>query len=222
MNIAEFQRWLIVRGAPITADGVAGPQTRAAIAQVFTSRQPPTVSAAEIAGFARRINITDKQMRAIASVESGGAAFDRFGRPKILFERHVFHRQTQGRHSTQACSNPKAGGYNEDSWGKLAAAACLNPVAAFASCSWGKFQVMGFHANALRYGGGPLELAYSTVLSEAGSYEMLCRFILVNALADEARQLSTDPEDCRPFARAYNGSGYERNDYHTKLARAMR
>ena len=38
MNIAEFQRWLIARGAAITADGVAGPRTRDAIVKVFTNR----------------------------------------------------------------------------------------------------------------------------------------------------------------------------------------
>lgn len=221
MNIADFQRWLISHGAQITADGMAGPQTRAAISQVFTNHNAPSVQPSEIASFARRLNITEKQMRAIATVESGGAAFDNQGRPKILYERHIFHRRTAGRHSTQPFSNPSAGGYGESSWNKLAAAACVNPLEAFAACSWGKFQVMGFHAAALGYG-APLELAWTTVLSEVGSYELLCRFIQVNGLADEARLLGPNPNDCRPFARAYNGSGYERNDYHAKLARAMR
>jgi hypothetical protein len=222
MNIADFQRWLIARGAKIVADGFAGPKTRDAIMHVFQNRNAPSVTSAEICAFAQRIGITEKQMRAIASVESGGSAFDANGRPKILFERHIFHRQTQGRYGTQSFSNPASGGYSENSWAKLQAAASVNPVAAFASCSWGKFQVMGFHAAALRYNGGPLELAYSTSRSEAASYEALARFIITNGLADEARMLSTDPETCRAFARGYNGSGYARNDYHVKLARAMR
>jgi hypothetical protein len=34
--------------------------------------------------------------------------------------------------------------------------------------------------------------------------------------------LSANPDDCRAFARAYNGPGYEANGaYHVKLARAM-
>lgn len=221
MHIADFQRWLIARGAQITADGAAGPKTRAAILQVFTNRNAPAVTAAEIKAFAKRMGITEKQMRAIATVESGGAGFDDRGRPKILFERHVFHRQTSGRHSPQPWSSGAAGGYGEDSWAKLTAAASVNPVAAFASTSWGKFQIMGFHAISMRYE-NPLDLAYSTVLSEAAHYEALCRFILTNSLDDEARRLSANPEDCRPFARGYNGTGYERNDYHVKLARAMR
>ena len=221
MNIADFQRWMIARGAPISADGVAGPRTRAALLQLFTNRHAPAVSEGEITAFARRIGITERQMRAIAVVESGGAAFDRQGRPKILFERHVFWRRTGGRFGVQPWSNPKPGGYKEDSWDKLCAAACASPLDAFAACSWGKFQVMGFHAAALGFPTA-LDLAWATVLSEAGSYDLLCRFILVNGLADEARLLSTNPNDCRPFARAYNGAGYERNDYHTKLARAMR
>ena len=221
MNIAEFQRWLIARGAAITADGVAGPRTRDAIVKVFTNRTAPAVTGAEIAGFARRIGISEKQMRAISIVESGGAAFDNQGRPKILFERHVFHRRTNGRYGVQPWSNPKAGGYGESSWTKLCAAASVSPIDAFAACSWGKFQVMGFHAAALGFA-TPLDLAWATALSEAGSYDLLVRYISVNGLADEARLLGTNPNDCRPFARAYNGAGYERNDYHTKLARAMR
>lgn len=221
MNIAEFQRWMIARGAQITADGIAGPRTRAAIPLLFSNRTAPAVSDMEMAGFARRIGITTKQMRAISIVESGGAAFDNRGRPKILFERHVFHRRTSGRYGVQPWSNPKAGGYGESSWTKLTAAASVSPIDAFAACSWGKFQVMGFHAAALGFSTA-LDLAWATVLSEAGSYDLLLRYIQVNGLSDEARLLSTNPNDCRPFARSYNGTGYERNEYHIKLARAMR
>jgi hypothetical protein len=33
--------------------------------------------------------------------------------------------------------------------------------------------------------------------------------------------LSADPDRCRAFARAYNGSDYEKLGYHAKLAQAM-
>ena len=56
---------------------------------------------------------------------------------------------------------------------------------------------------------------------EEAHYELLARFIEFNGLKDELRALSSNPEDCRAFAMAYNGKSYEVNSYHTKLAKAL-
>jgi hypothetical protein len=221
MTPIEFQQWLGAHGHPVVVDGQLGPQTRAAILAVFSNTCAPAVTDDEIKALAARLGCEEKQIRAVAQVESGGAAFDKQGRPKILFERHLFHRLTNGEFSPATFSNAKGGGYAEDSWQKLALAACKNPRAAFSSASWGKFQVLGMHWAALEYPSA-IELAYSTVTGEAAHYEMLARFIERNGLKDELRALSSDPEDCRAFAKAYNGPAYERFDYHTKMARAMR
>ena len=61
-----------------------------------------------------------------------------------------------------------------------------------------------------------------TVGSEAAHYEMLARYVLTFGLADDLRRLSTNPVDCEGFAAGYNGPGYRRFSYHTKLAAAMR
>lgn len=167
-----------------------------------------------------RLGVTEKQMRAVAQVESSGGGFDSQGRPKILFERHKFHSATGGKYSTTSYSNPKSGGYNEDSWGKLTQAIGKDVDAAFASASWGKFQVMGFHWEALGYPSA-LEMAYTSVISEAAHYEMLVRYVEQFGLEEEMAMISTDEDDCRPFAKGYNGSGYEKYGYHTKLAAAM-
>jgi hypothetical protein len=92
-----------------------------------------------------------RNVRAVAAVESSGSGYDDQGRPKILFERHLFHRMTKGRWSVCSFSNGESGGYHEPSWDKLAAAACKDPAAAFSSASWGKFQVLGLHWLALGY-----------------------------------------------------------------------
>jgi hypothetical protein len=221
MTPTELQRWLGAHGQPVDVDGKPGPKTRAAIIAAFTNTCAPAVTDEDIATIAARLGCTVKQLKAVSLVESGGAGFDKQGRPKILFERHLFHRLTNGKHSVCSFSNPKGGGYAEDSWKKLTEAACKDAHAAFSAVSWGKFQVLGSHWNVLGYP-SPIDMAYSTVTSEAAHYDMLARYIEKNGLKPAIQKLSTDPDDCRAFAKGYNGPAYERFDYHTKMARAMR
>lgn len=220
MTLAELQQWLDAHGQHIAIDGIGGPATRTAIAAAFTSTNAPAVNGLDIQDLATRLGCTVKQIKAVARVESGGSAFDDMGRPKILFERHYFWRLTNGRHGVTSFSNPKGGGYNESSWEKLTRAACLDPQAAFASASWGKFQVMGAHWKALGYPSA-LEMAYSTVGSEAAHYEMLARFIEHNGLKAALQKLSANPADNVAFASRYNGPSFRNFRYDEKLAVAM-
>lgn len=220
MTRTEFQRWLNQHGASIAEDGIIGPASRAAVSAVFSNLSAPAITDAELTEMASRLGCSLKQLRAVATVESGGSGFDKQGRPKILFERHYFHRLTNGEWSTTSFSNPKGGGYAEDSWAKLAAACAKDPWAAFQSCSWGKFQIMGSHWRTLGYL-SPLSMAWMMRQDEYGHYDALVRFIEANGLRDEMARLSSNPDHCRAFARAYNGPQYERFSYHEKLARAM-
>lgn len=220
MNVTELQQWLNEHGQSIGVDGKGGPATRAAIAAVFTNTHAPAITDDQVAGFATRLGGTVKQLRSVTAVESARSGFDNSGRPKILFERHIFWRLTAGRYGVTVFSNPNGGGYDLDSWDKLGRACGVDPDAAFASASWGKFQVLGTWWHDLSYP-SPIDLAYSTVGGEEGHYELFCRYIEHFGLVDELRELSTNPDDCRAFAKAYNGRGYEQNNYHVKLAQAM-
>lgn len=220
MTPVELQEWLNAHGAALIVDGQPGALTRAAILAVFKNACADAVTNDDIVTLAARLGCSTKQLRAVAKVESGGAGFDNSGRPKILFERHYFHRLTKGKWSPATFSNRQGGGYSESSWEKLTQAASRDADAAFSSCSWGKFQVMGAHWMLLGYP-SPIEMAYSTVTSEAAHYEMLARFIEKNGLKPKLQAISTDPEDCRAFAAAYNGSGYRKFAYHEKIAAAM-
>jgi len=220
MNARQLQQWLVEHGQPIAVDAIVGPETRAAILAAFANTCAPAVSEAQISGFAKRLSCSVRQIKAIAKVESGGSAFDSKGRPKILFERHLFHRLTDGRFSPSIFSEAKGGGYDHSSWDKLIHAACRDAEAAFAAVSWGRFQVLGMHWSALGYT-SPLSLAYSTVCTEAAHYELLCRYIETNKLSQHVQCLSAKASDNRAFARAYNGPAYERFAYHEKLAREM-
>lgn len=220
-DLKMFQRWLNDRGAHLVVDGMAGPMTREAVVDVFTNTNAPAATETEIAALAADLNVPPINLNAVARVESSGGGFDTAGRPKALFERHHFHRYTRGAYSKTIFSDPKAGGYSISSWLKLQQASMRDPMAAFASVSWGKFQVMGGHAFDLGFA-DPIELAWSTTRSEIAHYDLLRRFIVHNDLVPALRRLSGDPETCRYFARGYNGSGYEMGRYHTKLADAMR
>lgn len=215
MDVRTLQRTL-----GVTADGAFGPISREALRSRFTNMHAPAVTAGEITAFAARLGCSVKQINAVAKVESSGGGYDRNGRPKILFERHLFHRQTGGKWSKTSFSDPAAGSYGLDSWDKLGQACAKDPDAAFASCSWGKFQVLGQWWDKFGFA-SPYDLAFSTVASEAAHYELLARYIEVFKLTGALRALSTDPDACRAFAAGYNGPGYAKYSYHTKLAAAM-
>jgi hypothetical protein len=221
MTPADFQTWLNAHGAGLIVDGKPGALTRAAIITVFSNDCAAAIDDAGIEALATRLGCTAKQIRAVSRVESGGAAFDDTGRPKILFERHLFHRATNGRFTPSVFSNPNGGGYNVDSWEKLTLAACKDVDAAFASVSWGKFQVLGKHWQALGYP-SPLEMAYSSVTSEAAHYEMLARYIEKNNLKAALAKLSTNAADNVAFAKGYNGPAFKKFAYDTKLSAAMK
>jgi hypothetical protein len=217
MNIIDLQKAIGAR-----ADGIWGPNSRKALLTAFTNPAASKLSATESKAFANRLGVSEKQLKAVAKVESSGSGFDSAGKPKILFERHKFHKYTGGIFSIATFSNPSGGGYEVNSWDKLAGAIVTGAVdAAFMACSWGKFQVLGEYWSDFEYD-SPFGLAFSTVASEAAHYELLSRYIEHNFLQDEMQAISTNPETCRAFAKRYNGGSYEKFAYHTKLAAAMK
>lgn len=215
MNIAALQTRIGTE-----PDGKWGPNSRAALLAHFTNAQAPAISADDLAAYATRLGCTVAQINAVASVESSGGGFDKIGRPKIRYERHWFHRQTRGKFAPSDYSAPSVDWSRFDSWERLSDACGRDPDAAFSACSWGKFQVMGGHWQKLGYP-SPYSMAWTTAQSEADHYEMLVRYIEVFGLKASLRALSGDVDDCRAFAKAYNGAAFETGGYHQKLARAM-
>lgn len=212
-------------------DGVFGRRdSKPKLLAQFTNKQANALADRDIADAAARLGATVRQVRAVRIVEANGKGFDRAGMPKILYERHKFHRQTAGRFSPSSFSQSKGGGYTSDangdgiidSWDRLCEAIATGEVdAAFQSCSWGLFQVMGEWWDELGYP-SPYALAWTCAQSEGDQLELFIRYIEHFGLADELRQLSPNPVACRPFAAAYNGAGYRKNAYDEKLAAAMR
>lgn len=234
MNIVELQSWLNAHGATpkLVEDGKAGTLTRAAIIQVFVNKDAKLVTEEELLELSKSLGDTStKRMKTVAAVESGGSGWFNSGLPKILYERHYFYRLTSEsvRKLTGWFINKSSGGYTtdtnkngiNDSWEKLAEAVCKDPDAAFQSISIGKFQVMGSHYKMLGYS-HPIEMLWDARESEYAHYKMLVGYIKGTNLSKAYLNLSTDPEDCRAFAKGYNGPQYTKFDYHLKLAKAMR
>jgi hypothetical protein len=201
-------------------DGKWGPASKAALLAKFTNLHAPAIGIEWMERLAGELGCTTRQLAAVAAVESSGGGFDKLGRPKILFERHLFHRLTDGRWSPSTFSQQTGGGYAENSWTKLADACGKDPEAAFGACSWGKFQVLGLHALKLGFASS-YAMALSTVESEAAHYQLLAMYVRTFGLADELRAISAEPDDCKAFAEGYNGPSYRRFNYHVRIAEAM-
>src|SRR5450759_3249470 len=86
------------------------------------------------------LGVSEPEVWAVLTVETRGFGFLQDRRPRILFERHVFHRLTQGRHDSGHAdiSNAKAGGYAGDAaeYARLEKAMGLDRDAALESASW--------------------------------------------------------------------------------------
>lgn len=169
------------------------------------------------------IGVGEDEIRAVIEVETSGGGFDSAGRPKMLFEPHVFWRELgDGPKRTAAESQGLAyrkwgtAHYPRDSYSRLAQAMGIDVHAALRSASWGLGQIMGFNHRAAGYP-TPGDMVAAFCDSEAAGLEGMVRFIETENLDDDLRR-----HDWSGFARGYNGAGYATHGYHTKLAAAYR
>ena len=81
---------------------------------------------------------------------------------------------------------------------------------------------MGAYYKQLGYD-NPLDMLYEVSRDEAVHYKLLVGYILnVANIKSAFLRISTNSETNRAFCKAYNGSQYEANKYHIKLANAMK
>lgn len=172
----------------------------------------------DIPELAYRINVSEDHLQAFLNVESRSRGFDRHGRPVILFEPHVFYRHLSGAERDKAV---KAGlayrswgekPYPKDSYERMNAAVKINPRAAMMSASWGSTQILG--QNFAMVGYATIEqMVLRFMEDEEEHVEAMVKFILATGIADDLKA-----ERWSTVARIYNGPGYKKNRYHTKMA----
>ena len=179
---------------------------------------------------ARLIGAGEDEMRAVVEVEAAGSGFDSQGRPKMLFEPHVFWRnlseakRARAERAGLAYRRWKPGAYPRDSYPRLQAAVLIDRPAALKSASWGLGQILG--ENHRMCGFSDVEAFVQSMLDDEERHlEAMVRFIEASGLDDDLRRIAelkraSTPADWAPIARVYNGPAYATHGYHIKLAKA--
>lgn len=215
----------IQRRAGLVVDGRAGPKTLA-----YLRGQIPDeivfLSEADLQHAAKALDVDLAAVKAVNLVESVGCGFGQDQRPRILLERHVAYKQAvaAGMDGKQLATrypnlvNTKRGGYTGGSheWSRFAQLVSVTSQAiAIEACSWGAFQIMGYHWAALGYGSAADFMA-AMCRSEAEQLAAFVRFIQ----ADPKLHQALAARNWDDFARRYNGPAYRDNLYDSKLATA--
>jgi N-acetylmuramidase len=168
------------------------------------------------------IGVGEDEIHAVLDVESAGGGFDRQGRPKMLFEPHIFWKELgagpkRDKAAAQGLAYPrwKPGAYPKDSYPRLIKAMAIDENAALRSASWGLGQVMGFNHKAAGYPSARA-MVEAFIDDEEHHLAAMIRFIKTNRLDDDLRR-----HDWAGFARGYNGPGFAKNGYDRKLRAAF-
>ena len=151
----------------------------------------------------------------VLAVETSGCGFLSDRRPQILYERHIFHRLTQGRYDDGDISDPQPGGYGPrgaPQYDRLAKAIAKDRASALASASWGIGQIMG--ENYQLAGFKDVEQMVATMSeSEDDQLAAMGTFLIKSRL-----HTSLQVHDWSSFARGYNGPNFLINRYDVRLA----
>ncbi|KUJ63036.1 hydrolase [Flavobacteriaceae bacterium CRH] len=219
----------------LVVDGIVGLKTWSILMQKNTDgffSNNKLLSEQDLIEFSNAHNLELAVVKAVNEVESGGKGFLVDGRPKILFEGHVFWRELEKRNinpENYAISGNQdilyqkytkkyyLGGTGE--YTRLEKAIKLNSDKKFsdaAKCaaSWGLFQIMGFNALAIGYNAID-EFVEKMYLNEGEHLKAFGLFLQKNNLMNFLRN-----KKWADFALKYNGPDYKSNKYDEKLMKA--
>jgi len=188
------------------------------------------IESIDITRTALSIGVGEDEVHAFAEVEANGKGFDSKGRPKALFEPHVFYRNLKGAERDEAVRQGlayrswRSGNYPRDSYPRIQKAKRINPEAAMQATSWGRSQVLGENYEMLGYASA-IDMVNAFCEDEEHHIQGMIDFCVGAGIDDDLRRLAglnrpTTADDCRPIVRVYNGPGYAKNNYHVKFARA--
>ncbi|ECC1662663.1 N-acetylmuramidase family protein, partial [Salmonella enterica subsp. salamae] len=175
-----------------------------------------TIDDADFENAAKELECEVAAIKAVAKTETGGSgSYFKFEQeddyvPAILFERHHFHKYTNGKYDSQSdISNRNSGGYGvrTDQYPKLLRAYALDKNAALKSASWGKFQILASNYQSAGYS-SPEEFVMSISESEKNHLAVFVNFIN----SDPVLLRAIRNKDWLSFALRYNGprqDGYD-------------
>lgn len=180
----------------------------------------------DLHNMAKKINVDLAVIQAIKQIEAQASGFKN-GLPVILFERHIFYKQLK-KHGFNADElsltypqliNKKSGGYlggNQENY-RLEMARQIDEVSAIESASWGLFQIMGYHWQALDYQSAH---EFETMMSESEKNQLDAFYRFITLPSNKKILTSMKNKDFVSFAKYYNGTGYKKNQYDEKLQAA--
>ena len=192
------------------------------------------ISDNDIINIAKANNLEPAAVKAVMLVESSGNGMLLDGKPKILFEGHIFWHQlyllgsnpnayvlgnenilypTWDTTKYAGGSTPEQRGQGE--WLRLEKAELINIEAALRSASWGLFQIMGFNFHPCGFN-NVNEYVTSASESEANQLTHFINFIKNDSGGNKYYYLQK--KDWVQFAKAYNGRLYAQNKYDIILA----
>lgn len=205
-------------------DGICGPKTWEILLKSL-KRKP--LSNEDIKKVSEEIGCDYASIMAVREIESGGSGFTSEGRPKILFEGHVFwselkklgldpNKYLQG---NQNILYPKwtkqfytKGGDTE--YTRINKAFLISSEAALKSASCGLFQIMGNNFKLCNCQ-NPGEYWKKSFISELEQFKLFINFINSRGLVKYLKE-----HNFSKFAYYYNGPGYAQNQYDIKLEKA--
>lgn len=167
-----------------------------------------------------RIGVGEDELHAFLEVEAAGSGFDSQGRPKMLFEPHVFYRNLSGAKRDLAVKMGlayKSWGakpYPRDSYPRLTQAMSIDETAALKAASWGLGQILGENHKMVGYA-TPQAMVTAFMADEENHVDAIVEFLIANKIDDDLRAHRWDK-----VASVYNGPGYKKHNYHGRMAAA--
>lgn len=160
-------------------------------------------------------------IKAVVSIEAGREmkGFWAPGVPVVNFDKTMysrFRKKNRGAGNKKATVPGGLKGYALREWTQLTNARKNNARAADLGTFWGMFQIGGF--NYARCGCSSIEEFVSLMShSELMQLELFAAFITNSGMLGDLKA-----KNWSAFSRKYNGSGYARRGYHTRMAAAYR
>jgi hypothetical protein len=228
MDLPTLRRRLMALGHETEVENAGyGTKDRVAIVAALTEGPDWALEPEEVNRVAAAWDVHPAKIWAFVDIESTGNPFID-GRPTILFEPHRFSKATGHRfdRSNPSVSYPNWGDapYPKSQQGRydqLLQAVELDVDAAFASASYGAFQILGENY-AICGAPTPWAFAWRQAQTVGDQFEAFCRFIEAKKLVPAMRAAKpNDPASCVPLVKPYNGTAYGKNNYHTRYARQI-
>lgn len=225
-KVIEFQKT-----NNLSADGIVGPKTWF---HLFIKDRLKKYSTGDIIDYdyewaGKYLDCESAAIKAVVKVETGdNEGFIAPGKPKILFEGHIFWSQLKkvgidpeklqkdhpGIIYQRWDKSKYLGGIKE--YERFNEACEIDKDAAICSTSFGLFQIMGFNHDICSVD-SPEEFYNLMCESEFRQLTLGLEFIRNNNLVKYIVK-----KDWAGFAKRYNGSGYKQNQYDIKLEKAYK